>query len=61
MSYMGSLITALLDYEEGRLDHEETVELFQQLVDTGLAWTLQGRYGRIAYDLIEQGLVQPRR
>lgn len=54
---MGSLTTALLDYEEGRLDHEETVELFQQLVDTGLAWALQGRYGRIAHDLIEQGLV----
>lgn len=61
MSYMGRLVTALIDYEEGRLDHEETVELFQQLVDNGLIRVLQGHYGRIAHDLIEQGLVQFRR
>lgn len=49
---MGRLVTALIDYEEGRLDHEETVELFQQLVDNGLIRVLQGHYGRIAHDLI---------
>lgn len=58
---MGNLVTALIDYEEGRLNHEEIVELFQQLVDNGLIRVLQGHYGRIARDLIEQGLVQFRR
>lgn len=28
----------IIAYETGELDHEEVVELFQHLVDTGLAW-----------------------
>lgn len=36
---------------------EQELEAWQYLVDTGLAWQLQGRFGRIARDLIEQGLI----
>lgn len=46
---------AIIAFEMGELDHDETVELFQHLVDTGMAWTLQGSYGRTAKALIEAG------
>jgi len=51
------VVDRIIDYEEGNLDRDETLELFQELVDNGLAWTLQGHYGRTAQALIEQGLV----
>lgn len=45
-------------YERGALDEEHVVELFQHLVDTGKAWTLQGWYGDVAVALIEKGVVK---
>jgi hypothetical protein len=47
---------AIIDYEDGALTRDETIELFQHLINTGLAWTLQGSYGRMARNLIEAGL-----
>jgi len=54
------LMSSILDYEMGILEDTEVVELFQELVNTGLAWTLQGSYGRTAKDLIEQGVINAR-
>jgi hypothetical protein len=50
-------IDRLVAYESGELDQDETVELFQELVDTGAAWQLQGSYGRQAQRFIDAGLV----
>lgn len=55
-----SLLDRIIAYEDGSLDHDETLALFQDLVSTGLAWRLQGHYGRTAEYLLVEGLiVQP--
>lgn len=48
--------SAIMAYEDDMLNDDEVVELFQHLIDTGLAWQLQGSYGRMANRLIADGL-----
>jgi len=45
----------LIKYEHGELEPDEIIELFQTLINNGLAWQLQGHYGRTAKSLIELG------
>lgn len=45
----------IMDWENGSLSSEETAAGFQHLIDSGLAWRLQGCYGRAAKALIEAG------
>lgn len=53
-----NLASDIIRYEQDELDDDEVVRLFQELVDTGMAWQLQGHYGRAAMALIENGLVK---
>lgn len=46
----------MIAWEEGNLSPDEEISLFQSLIDSGLAWKLQGCYGRRAKFLIEAQL-----
>jgi len=50
----------IIAFEQGDLSDGEVIQLFQGLVDSGLAWNLQGSYWRMARALIEAGYVQER-
>lgn len=54
---MSDIVDRLIAFESGELDDDQTIELFQELVDTSLAWFLQGAYRRSATRLIDAGLV----
>ena len=45
----------IIAYENGELDEDEIISLFQELINSGLAWQLQGSYGRMAASLIDSG------
>lgn len=56
-----SQLDAMIAWEQGDLDDEETIKLFQELVDNGMAWSLQGAYGRQAMDMICAGVIHAKR
>jgi hypothetical protein len=51
-------IDRIIAYESGDLSEDEVIALFQDLVNTGLAWQLQGHYGRTAQALLDAGLIE---
>ena len=54
------LVNFTMDFEAGELSEEELIKGFQYLIDTKLAWQLQGIYGRTARTLIETGACHKR-
>jgi len=54
------LVSKIMKFEDGEMGQEETVEFFQELIDSGTIHSLQGSYGRMAESLIRQGLCHRR-
>jgi len=50
-----NLVGTIMDYEEGELSFDETLELFSHLIKGGLLNSLQGCYGRATKSFIESG------
>ena len=51
------LTDKIITYECGEMNEAEMLELFTELVSNGMAWTLQGHYGRTASALISAGYI----
>jgi len=51
---------AIIAFESGELKMEQVLELFQYLIDEGMVECLQGRYGRMAELLINEGVCHKR-
>jgi len=56
---MMGLYQRVVEYETEEHSLEWIVQFFADLVATGLAWQLQGRYGREAKAMIDEGLINP--
>ena len=54
---MKNLTSNIIAYESGDLNGQDTLLLFSDLIRTGTAWTLQGHYGRMATQLIDNGYI----
>lgn len=52
------MVDNIIRYENGLMEEEDIILFFQELINTGLAWKLQGHYGRTAMHLIETGLCE---
>ena len=45
----------IMRLEGDGMPEDELIDGFQHLIDSGMAWSLQGSYGRMAVALIEAG------
>ena len=54
---MMDLVNDIIAYESGELTNDKIIDLFARLVKSGMAWTLQGHYGRTAEALIDGGYI----
>lgn len=44
------------EWEDGKLNEDQTVELFQRMIDAGTVWKLGGIYSQTAKSLIGSGV-----
>ena len=52
-----NIVDKIMAYECGEMDEGDTIDFFSQLIISGMAWKLQGSYGRTAQALIDGGIL----
>ena len=50
----------IMDFENDKLSNEAIIDGFQEMINSGLVWQLQGCYSGLATRLIASGKCQPR-
>ena len=58
---MKDLLHKIIKHEDGNMTEEEEIKFFQELIDSGDCWKLQGHYGRTARDFITAGVCKERK
>lgn len=51
------IVEKIIAYESGEMDEQEAIQFFQEILDSGMVWQLQGSYQRTARHLIEKKLI----
>jgi hypothetical protein len=54
---MRDVVDKIIAFESGEMTAPEMVYFFSELIKSGMAYTLQGSYGRTANRLIEIGIL----
>ena len=57
MKFHKDLLTEMINWEEGLLSEAGSIILFSELIKSGLAWQLQGTYGREAVSYVENKII----
>ena len=55
------ILDKIIAYEQGEMEDDEIVSFAQELLDTGIVYSLQGSYQRLVQNLIDSGYVIPRK
>jgi hypothetical protein len=51
-----AMVDDIIAFEGGEMDEADEIRMMQEMIDSGMAWKMQGSYGRAAMDMIEAGL-----
>lgn len=54
---MSQLVEDIVAWENGQMNLEQETKFFSKLIKSGMAWSLQGMYGRRAMSFIEAGII----